>query len=163
MAEQKEVEIVKANAEQRKNFIDIGMPEKTKKDEYYKELTEKQQECTEKYIPFCYTCAKNDFDDEVKRVTVELSRSAFTKEEKNKGEKKVPLNLKPLDEYSKPSYFTLVDAKTVKEQHVVEGAKISRPAYQEYNYKCRQRNHGLSVHVPWGEHIEREKAAGRNK
>ncbi|MDO8622962.1 MAG: hypothetical protein Q7R52_01845 [archaeon] len=163
MAEQKDVEIVRANAEQSKNFIDIGVPEKSKKDEYYKKLVEKQQECTANYVPFCNTCAKNDFDDEIKRVSVELSRSSFTKDEKNKGEKKIPLNLKSLDEYSKLTYFTLVDVKTVKEQHVVEGAKISRPAYQEYNYKCKQRNHGLSVHVPYGEHLEKEKAAGRSK
>ena len=161
MADQKSVEIVPASVDQKRDLIDIYFPEKTKKDDYYKKLTEKQQEYTEKYEPFCYTCAKLDFDDEVRRVTSELSRTSFTKEEIAKGEKKIPLNLKSIDEYSKSSYFSLINSKTTKEQHVVEGSKVSRPAYQEYNYKCKLRKHGITVMVPWNEHIEREKSAGK--
>ena len=79
MADQKSVEIVPASVDQKRDLIDIYFPEKTKKDDYYKKLTEKQQEYTEKYEPFCYTCAKLDFDDEVRRVTSELSRTSFSK------------------------------------------------------------------------------------
>ena len=157
MAEQKEI-IVKASEEQRKNFIDIGIQETSPIDRQYKKLVEKQQECTELHVPFCYQCAKQDFEEETRRAVAEIVRNPFTREERESKQKKIPLNLKDLEEYAKPSYFNLIDTKVRKEVTVVDGTKMSRPAYQEYNYKCKTRKHGISVQVPWYEHLEKEKA-----
>ena len=156
MAEQQDI-IVRANEEQKKNFTDIGFYEPTAKDKYYKKLVQKQQECTELHVHFCYLCAKQDFEDACRKAASEITRGSFTREERETKQKKIPLDLKELEEYAKPSYFTLLGSRVQNEPHIVDGMKVNRPSFMEYNYKCKSRNHGMSVHVPWLEHLEKEK------
>ena len=157
-----DVALQPANAEQKKNFVDLMYGEKDLRNKFSKQLTLKEKECTENHVAFCYPCAKIDFDDEFRKALLEITRNPLSKEERESKKRTFELDLPELEEYSKPSYFDLVNTEVRREVSVIDGIKVPRPAYMEYNYKCKKRKHGITVQIPWHEHLEKEKGKTKN-
>jgi len=121
---------------------------------FMKQLRELEKEYTEKHEPFCYPCAKLNFEDEVKRVELELQRRVNTTDEESK---EIKIDVGDLHKYAKKSFFKLIEEKPINEMTVVDGIKVPRRAFMRYEYRCDARNHGITVDMPWYVFEERNK------
>ena len=98
--------IVPATAEQRKNFQDIVHGQVPFREKFMKRLKEKDSEYTKKYKPFCYTCAKIDYEDEVLRVEREIERQTGKIDSNN--EKLITIDIGDLEKYGKEDIFSFL-------------------------------------------------------
>lgn len=152
--------IVPASSKQQKDFKDIVYGEKSYKDKFLKNLKKIQQEFTENHAPYCYICAKQDWEDVLSRAQIEYMRMGRDHE----GETKVPeIDVGDLYKYGELSYFEAIDEKPINEVTIIEGIKVPRRAYMRYEFRCKLRRHGMTVDMPWYAYEEKKKASKDKK
>jgi len=146
--------IVPASIEQKKDFKDIIYGGKTPKQLFIKKLTLKQQEYTKESKPFCYICAKQDWEDQARMKQLEFMRYG-----QHDGETKLQIDIGDLDNYGIPENFELLDDPKPKDETVIiNGTKVPQRAYMRYEYRCIKRRHGMTVDMPWYLYQEKQKA-----
>lgn len=146
--------LVPANADQKKNFRDVQFGGKTFQEKFLQNLRKKQKEYTGKFQPFCFICAKTDFQDKVNSISLELER---TQENFDDEEQLKQVNFEDVDNYADIKSFNLLETKPVDEQVIIEGVRMPRRAYMRHEYKCIKRSHGLTVDMPWYAWVEKQK------
>ena len=139
--------IVPANAEQKKDFIDLQYGKKDFKHKFIQRLREMDQEYTKSFKPFCYICAKIDFEDEIKRVQQEVERKTGKSEIREEDEIKIEIG--DLNKYGNELYFTLLGTQARDAVTIIEGIKMPKRDCMRFEYVCKKRRHGRSVDMPW--------------
>ena len=143
--------IVRASSEQKSNFQDIRFGGKTLQQVFLKKLGDIDKEFTETFKPFCYICAKLDFEDKVQSLGLEMTRTNDEDvAERLTGDLDVDDFIKTSRKiYGNLDSFKLLSKKTVKEMVVVQGIKERRFSAMEFNYRCIKRDHGRTIQMPW--------------
>ena len=143
--------IIPATEQQKNDFQDIWFGNKTPKQEFVKKLSKIQQEYTETHKPFCYVCAKQDYEDAVQTFSEERKRNPNTTVLREQAEKiKIDAFLSTVkQQYGKESSFVLLNTKPVQEVVTINGTKENTLSAVRHDYICKKRNHGLTVDMPW--------------
>ena len=107
-------------------------------------LHKKQQEYTKAYKPFDLPCARLDFEDKYNDTRRELERMSSIQE----NDARLNINLGDLEKYGNKERFELINTTEDMHQSVKDGVRY--PVLMGYteNYKCKSRNHGISVSIP---------------
>ena len=149
--------IVPASAEQKKNFQDLFYGDKSFKDKFMKKLKEKDKEYAEQFKPFCYTCAKLDYEDEVSRVEKEKKRKI------GKTDTIPEIDIGDLSKYGNDLYFHYLGNKSINETQIINNIRVPIKAYMRFEYKCKERGHGRTIDMPYPVYEEKFKNAKGTK
>lgn len=151
MAEGEVGGIYKATEMQRKNFTDISRHgDRPLKKKVMKELEEIEMEFSKQYKPFCYTCAKMDFEKKLNDINDELEGTT------NEDYIKKLLSSLNVDEFVKKSrkkygdesFFELLKEKPFTQDIMWNGVKVPRHAGVQFDYKCVKRSHFRTMNIP---------------
>ena len=115
--------------------------------EFRQKLIKKEQEYVKAHKPFCFRCAKLDFESKVTdriteagRVSGDLSLEQL---------KTMKIDTSHLDDYGKPEIFTkFKDDKDVIENKVIDGIRSPFMVGTNESYKCKKRGCVRIVFVP---------------
>ena len=143
-----ETEIFRAQTEQeRENYREVGS--KTVFDRFRKKNVDAQQKATKAHRPYCFRCAKMDFDDLVEDKMKELGRGKKF-EDLDFDE----LQKTDLEEYAREDRFKLLDETEAIDRVRVGVGTESKVIGHNKNYACKERGCGVSVLVPLSEKID---------
>ena len=148
--------IIPASENQKKNFVDVMYGEKDFKQKFKKSLDTLEKEYTAKHKPFAYVLAKQDFDDAVRKIEMELQRQGKGLQ----GELKIDIG--DLHKYGELSQFELLDTKPIDEMVIISGTKVPQRAYMRHEYRTKRGNYGVTVDMPWYAYQEKMKTDGKN-
>jgi len=118
---------------------------KTFQDYFRKKLIEEEQKYVKKFQPFCFRCAKIDFEDKVEKKIKEMERKLGYIDWGNKELTRIDIDFKNYG----PQRFEQIDIKEVREDKLLDG--IRQPGILTgYNiiYRCKVRGCGRTVNIP---------------
>ena len=113
----------------------------------------KENEYTLAHKPYCYRCAKIDFEKNVSDALRE--KSLHTDDDKEIDVDKI--YAVDLDKYADPKRFELLRTEEVNEDKLVDGMRASVLTGYKLSYKCVERGCGICVFVPLKDYEERIK------
>ena len=114
---------------------------------FFKKKNEaKQSEYTVKHKPYCFRCAKLDFEDAIDTIKREAHRhkdgSGITIADVE------AIYKKDLDEYAKDDRFELVRTEPANEDKLLDGIKQSVKIGEYKHFVCKERGCKFCVFVP---------------
>ena len=115
--------------------------------EFRKKLITKEQEYVKAHKPFCYRCAKMDFEDKISTRVTESGRMSgdLTLEQI----KSMKIDIGDLDDYGKPEKFTKhKDNQEVIENKIMDGIRTPVVVGHNKAYKCKQRGCIRTIFIP---------------
>ena len=121
-----------------KDYIDVKDRKRSTKEKLRQELIQEEQRCNKLKVPFCFRCAKLDYEDLYNKTILEAQRKEGNVKEEDL---KVPkINLK---KYSDKNRFKLISETEVWDRQ--RGS--SEPKHIGYNvsYVCNERGCGHSM------------------
>ena len=135
--------------EERKDMQVVG--ERDHLNLFNREVALIAQKFAKKYLPFDEQCARSDFVDKLEDVERESERSYgyVRKEDLDK----VSVDI---ESYGKIDRFEIVTEDEETEFQIIDGIKKSVKIGWTIKYRCKRRDHGISVFVPTDEYEERK-------
>lgn len=141
-----ETNVIRAATEaEKQDFVEIGTPNALGL--FLERLSQKEQKCLKKYIPFDSYSARIEFEDKIRRIMGDIDR-AVSPTERAKIEKKLNISDKELDEYAKPDRFELVKVEEVKEDKLLDGIRQPTVVGKRFFFKGKLRGNGFAMFVP---------------
>ena len=125
---------------------------------FRKKNVAKESEYTEKHIPYCFRCAKIDFEASVSEAMRE--KQLHTDSDKEIDVDKI-YNVN-LDKYGAKDRFKLVRTQEVKEDKLIDGIRNSVLTGYNLSYECNERGCKHCVFVPLEVYEERNKPKKNN-
>ena len=130
-----------------KDFIDVKNRKRTTKEKLRQELITEEAKYAKQFKPFCYRCARLDYDDLFENTLKEVQRKEGNV---NADDLKVPkLNL---NKYADKNKFKLISETEAWEQ--VRGTNKSELIGYHINYVCKDRGCGRSNFIPLDKYKE---------
>lgn len=121
---------------------------------FRKKNVAKEGEYTKNHKPYCFRCAKVDFEVSVSEAIRE--KRLNTDEDKEIDVDKIyKVNL---DKYGNEDRFELVRTKPINEDKLIDGIRNSVLTGYALNYVCKERGCKNSVFVPLKTYEERQKS-----
>lgn len=138
-----------------KDYKDIGTP--TIMDVFNKAIAKKAMEFAKAFKPFDEPCARLDFRDKIETAQRESERKhGFVSDNLN-------IDIGNLDIYGDENRFELLDDQEAYVDKVIEGSRTQVVIGHTFDYKCKNRGHGISVFVPMREYLEMQEAKSKKK
>lgn len=135
-------------AEEKRDFIVIG--QKDYKYKFNEKNTAKQQEYTIKHKPYCFRCAKMDFEDKIDLILKEASRG-------NLGDDKAfKVEDADLNKYADPKRFNLIKTSPAMDRPRGNYTNLQIQTGIMEHYVCKERGCKIVVEVPNEELEKRE-------
>lgn len=129
---------------EKRDFQDIGTgKEETIRKKFKELIVEEESKNTRQHKPFCYRCAKIDFEQKLIRAKEEqLLKQGYI----DMGE--IDFELPDLEQYKDLNRFNLIKKTPIRGNKVVDGIKVPYLVGHYFEYKCKTRGCGNSVEVP---------------
>jgi len=128
-------------ADKKDDMTDIVYDKHTVRKNFRAKIVALQQKYLEEHKPFCYPCAKRDYEaqQELKWTTGKKGRADLLVNVE------VDFDLEP---YTKASRFKLIKETDIKEPKLVDGIRIEAHTgvWKEYQCKVRGCKHSIQVH-----------------
>lgn len=106
-------------------------------------LADKRTECQKSYKPFDGYSARQDFEEQIRKL---IGDASTVIDPKLLAKKKV--NIPNLDVYAEADRFDLVSADDVFADKLVDGMRNTVKIGKNFNYKAKARGNGITVFVP---------------
>lgn len=120
---------------------------------FRKKNVTKESEYTKKHVPYCFRCAKVDFEKNVSEAMRE--KQLHTDEDKEIDVDKI--YKVDLDKYGGEKRFTLLRTEPVNEDKLMDGIRNSVLTGYALSYECVERGCKNCVFVPLKDYEERTK------
>lgn len=104
-------------------------------------LAETEKEATKEKISFCRKCARLEFEDTVRMVTLDLQRKQGRVKGNEREFEKIKIDV---GKYAEDSYFDLLGDAEIKEW-TDRGGRTNRRYFM--NYACKRYRHGVSIEL----------------
>jgi len=111
----------------------------TPRELHRRKISKIQSEYTKKHKPYCFTCAKSDFEEQQKNVNHRKPHKL--------GPDHLPIKDFDTDKYGHPTYFHLEDTQEIRETKILDGIKVPVVLSEYKHYRCKPRQHRISVQV----------------
>ena len=131
--------------EEKRQFKEIGS--KDFQSEFRKKLIKKEQEYVKVHKPFCYRCAKMDFEDRIAKSVKESGRVSgeLTLEQI----KSMKIDIGDLENYGKPEKFTKhKENQEIIENKIMDGIRTPVVVGHNESFKCKKRGCIRTIFMP---------------
>lgn len=125
-----------------KDTQDISNPKGSERDRFLKKLRNEQTEYTRARKPFCFRCAKIDYENEQERQFKDKGTRTGAKKAEDV---KIDLNLK---DYADPKRFSFIKKTNIERDILQDGIKTKAVTSIYEDYKCNERGCGHSIEKP---------------
>jgi len=121
--------------------VDLAFQGRTERQKFMHQLREEQVRYTEKHQPFCFRCAKIDYEKQQEDLFKEKGKRSGGDRPEN-----VPVHLN-LTDYAKQARFTIKKQRDIKEMIVMDGRRVPVTTKKYMEYVCNERGCGHSIEV----------------
>ena len=134
--------IVPIDKQKQPETVDLAFQGKTQRQKFMYLLRQEQVKYTREHKPFCFRCAKIDYEKAQEDLFKEKGKRSGGDRIEN-----VPITLN-LKEYADPKRFTQDDDMIIHDVKIMDGMKVPVEVRKYNEYTCNTRGCGHSVETP---------------
>ena len=128
--------------QQRREVTDVLFNTPTPRKRYLQRIRKEQVQHTEQHRPYCFPCAKRNYEEEQKRKHQNEANP------KNLYEEQIQIGDFPTDTYGQAAYIDKTGEQDIKEETIIDGLKVDIIRKKYLVYKCKPKGHKISVETP---------------